>query len=138
MCCIGICVFAETPVFLDRKWILNSDRFDDYDHMRRWWRPEDRKKPSKTAATSSVMGVFDIGAGAVTLVAIIITLVVIIITLVVIVVTLIMIMVTTSKGWLRLEIQASTFLSLRSQNKKLLLSCCDLWQNTIKMNRDNI
>ena len=69
-----------------------------------------RKKPSKTASTSSVMEVFDVGAGAVTLVAII--------------VTLIVIMVTNSKGWLLLEILASTFLSLRSQNKKLLLSCC--------------
>ena len=89
MCCIGICVFAETPVFLERKWILNDDRLDDYDQMRRWGRPEQKRKPSKTAATSSVMEFFDIGAGAVTLVAMIITLVVIIITLVVIIVTLV-------------------------------------------------
>ena len=82
MCCIGICVFAETPVFLERKWILNDDSFDNYGHMRGWWRPEQKRKPSKTAATSSVMEFFDIGAGAVTLVAIIITLVVIIVTLV--------------------------------------------------------
>ena len=63
------------------------------------------------------MEVFDVGAGAVTLVAIRVTLVAII-------VTLIVIMVTNSKGWLPLEILASTFLSLRSQNKKMLLSCC--------------
>ena len=69
------------------------------------------------------MEFFDIGAGAVTLFAIIITLIVIIVTLVAIIVTLIVIMVTNSKGWLLLEILASTFLSLRSQNKKLLLSC---------------
>ena len=137
MCCIGICVFAETPVFLERKWILNSDRFNDYDHMWCWWRPEQKKKPSKTAAPSSVMEFFDIGAGAVTLFAIIITLIVIIVTLVLIIVTLVVIMVTNSKGWLCLEILASTFLSLRSQSKKLLLSCCDV-TNTIKMNRGNI
>ena len=70
------------------------------------------------------MEVFDVGAGAVTLVAII--------------VTLIVIMVTNSKGWLPLEILASTFLSLRSQNKKLLLSCCDVKKSTIKMNQGNI
>ena len=98
-----------------------------------------KEKPSKTAATSSVMEFFDIGAGAVTLVAIIITLVVIIITLVVIIVTLvaiivtlIVIMVTNSKGWLPLEILASTFLSLRSQNRKLLLSCCDVKKTLLK------
>ena len=95
------------------------------------------------------MEFFDIGAGAVTLVAMIITLVVIIITLVVIIVTLVaiivtpiviivtlvVIMVTNSKGWLCLETLASTFLSLRSQNRKLLLSCCDVTKHYLTESR---
>ena len=39
---------------------------------------------------------------------------------------LILIMVTNSEGLLCLEILVSTFLSLGSQSKKLLLSCCDV------------